>query len=484
MLKTKSIGLLLLCGLLLQSCNSATPVEESQETTTEMTVTETEEETVDLYAALREVDGGGQTVTMLLRSEFSYEFDAEEATGEAIQDTVYARNMATEELLNIELDYHAVPGSFSNQAQFIGAFTDSVLANDNSFALVACAANYMLPQTAKGYFRNLMSTPSLSMDAPWYAQKYIDSMTVQDRLYLTAGSASMNLLENMCVLFFNKDLMADFGYDLPYSQVNEGKWTFDALQALVKNTYVDTNGNGESDPEDTLGYLTYGNMVNAQTVSMGHAYISTDAQGIPHYAETLSERSIDIYNKVEAFVNQLDGTYFYNDTANDALTATENMLTIWRNGQVLFFPQVLSTAAKMREDEFDFGILPLPKYDEAQSSYATFVLENVTVMGIPVYETEAIAGQTLEALSIYGYTTLSPVYYDVVLKEKYSRDADTKTMLDLILTSVTFEYPLNTQFMANCIKNGSPLVSTFEKEQKSFSNQFDSIVDSWLALEP
>lgn len=483
--KSKSSWSLLLCALLLQSCSPAVDTittEDTQENIVDIVTTAPE--TVDLYAALREVDGSGQTVTMLLRSEFSYEFDAEEATGETIQDTVYARNLATEELLNIHLDYHAVPGSFSNQAQFIGAFNDSVLANDNSYALVACAANYMLPQTAKGYFRNLLSTPSLSMDKPWYAQKYIESMTVQDRLYLTAGSASMNLLENMCVLFFNKDLMADFGYDLPYTQVSEGKWTFDALETLVKNTYVDTNGNGTSDPEDTLGYLTYGNMVNAQTVSMGHAYIRTDADGIPHYAETLSERSIDIYTKVEAFVNQLDGTYFYNDTANDALTATENMLTIWRGGQVLFFPQVLSTAAKMREDEFDFGILPLPKYDTDQSSYATFVLENVTVMGIPSYMTDPIAGQTLEALSIYGYTTLSPVYYDVVLKEKYSRDADTKTMLDLILEAVTFEYPLNTQFMANCIKNGNPLVSTFEKEQKSFANQFDSIVDGWLALEP
>lgn len=488
--KNRSAVALLLCALLLQGCSPAPAIEveetgeSGQDSTAVVETTDDTETQADLYAALREVDAGGQTVTMLLREEFAYEFWAEEATGEAIQDTVYARDLATEELLNISLNYKTVPGSFSKQSQFIGAFTDSVLANDMSYSIVACAVNYMLPQTAKGYFRNLLSTPSLSMDMPWYAQKYIASMTVQDRLYLTAGSASMNLLENMCVLFFNKDLLADFGYALPYEQVCAGEWTFDALQALVKDAYVDTNGNGTVDTEDTLGYLTYGNMINAQTVSMGHAYIATDAQGIPRYTDTLSERSIDIYDRVAAFVNELDGTYFYNDTANDALTATENMLGIWRSGQVLFFPQVLSTAAKMREDEFDFGILPLPKYDTAQESYATFVLENVTVLGIPVYQTEPIAGQTLEALSIYGYTTLSPVYYDVVLKEKYSRDADTKTMLDLIREAVTFEYPLNTQFMANCIKNNSPLVSTFEKEQKSLANQFDAIVAGWLALEP
>lgn len=474
----------LLCALLmLTGCSGTSEISETETQDTETVPSETTPETADPYAELRSVDAGGQTINMLLREEFTYEFIADEETGEAINDTVYARNLATEELLNVSLTFKPVPGSFSKQSQFIGVFTDSILANDNSFDLVSCAANYMLALTTKGYFQNLMTTPELSMDQPWYAPKYVESMTVKNRLYLTAGSASINLLENMCVLFFNKNLLADFGHKNPYDLVLEGSWTFDALKTLVEDAYVDTNGNGTSDDTDTLGYLTYGNMINAQIVSMGHAYIVRDADGIPQYTKTLSERTIDVYNHVEAFINQLDSTYFYNDTANDALTATTNMLNIWGSGNVLFFPQVLSTAARMREDEFDFGVLPLPKFNSAQESYATFVLENVTVMGIPSYQTQPIAGQTLEALSIYGYNTLSPVYYDVVLKEKYSRDADTKDMLDIILASVTFEYPLDTQFMANCIKDNKPLVSSFEKQQHSLENRFSEIVNGWLALE-
>lgn len=479
--------LALFCAFcMLNSCSSSQDDSAADESPAEEMITEfpeTEAETEDLYADLRNVDGGGAAINMLLREEFTYEFMAEEETGEIINDTVYARNLAVEELLNISLAFNPVPGSFSNQAQFTGAFTASVQANDNSFNLVSCAANYMLPLTAQGYFRNLMNTPELSMDAPWYAQKYVESMTVKNRLYLTAGSASINLLENMGVLFFNKDLMADFGQENPYELVRTGNWTFDELKTLVENAYVDTNGNGEADDTDTLGYLTYGNMINAQIVSMGHAYIVRDEEGIPHFTKTLSERTIDVYNHVEAFLNQLDSTYFYNDTANDALKATANMLNIWGNGSVLFFPQVLSAASSMREDEFDFGVLPFPKFDSAQESYLTFILENVTVMGLPSYQIQPIAAQALEALSIYGYDTLSPAYYDVVLKDKYSRDEDTKNMLDIILAGVTFEYPLDTQFMANCIKNNSPLVSSFEAKQSSLEQRFDEIVNGWLALE-
>ena len=491
MYKNSKRTIALLCALLMlsgcgttveNSANSDTPETASAAADTVQTE-ETAEETVDLYAELRGVNGEDQTVNILLRQEFTYEFMADEMIGEPINDTVYERNRATEELLNISLTFNPVPGSYSNQDQFKNAFTSSVLANDGSYNLVMCAANYMLPLTTKGYFRNLMKMPELSMDQPWYALNYIDSMQVANRLYLTAGSASINYLENMCVLFFNKNLMTDFGYTSPYDLVREGKWTYDELYALVDGAYRDTNGNGKVDETDTLGYLTYGNMINAQTVSMGHAYIVRNEEGIPGLAPEVSERTIDIYTKTEAFINQLEGTYFYNDAAKDALQTTDSMLTLWGSGNVMFFPQVLSTAGKMRDDKFDFGVVPLPKYDTEQAEYKSYVLENVTVMGIPSYQTDPISAQTLEALSIYGYDRLSHVYYDVVLKDKYSRDADTQEMLDLIAKSATFEYPIDTQFMANCIKDNIPFVSTFEKQHKMLSKSFEKIVKAWLELE-
>ncbi|MBE6616120.1 MAG: hypothetical protein E7631_12550 [Ruminococcaceae bacterium] len=175
----------------MNGCGSTSESPESELQETEAVVSETEPETVDLYAELRGVDAGGKTVDMLLRGEFMYEFMAAEETGEAVNDTVYARNLVTEELLNISLTFKPVLGSVSKQSQFIGVFTDSILANDNSFDLVSCAASYMLALTAKGYFRNLLTTPELSIAAALCILEHTDAKDVNI-------SALQKLLTKIC----------------------------------------------------------------------------------------------------------------------------------------------------------------------------------------------------------------------------------------------------------------------------------------------
>lgn len=177
-----------------------------------------------------------------------------------------------EELLGVKLGFVSLPGSFSNQSTFKKAVAESVLAEDHAYDLVASAANYMLSLTTEGYFRDLMSCPGVQINEPWYARNYIENMCFGGKLYLVAGSASLNFLQNMCVVFFNKDLMTDLSYEAPYDAVRDGKWTFDTMNSLVKDSGADLNADGKFDETDRIGWLTYSNMVNAQIVGMGHHY--------------------------------------------------------------------------------------------------------------------------------------------------------------------------------------------------------------------
>lgn len=480
-MKTKrSFSLLLALFLLSTGCGQTSPDTENTTAgeTTEAPVFET-----DLYAYHRGTDYGGKKVTILLREEFKDEFAIEESTGDIVDDAVFRRNIMVEELLGVKLGFVSLPGSFSNQSTFKKAVAESVLAEDHAYDLVASAANYMLSLTTEGYFRDLMSCPGVQINEPWYARNYIENMCVGRKLYLVAGSASLNFLQNMCVVFFNKDLMTDLSYEAPYDAVRDGKWTFDAMNSLVKDSGADLNGDGKFDETDRIGWLTYSNMVNAQIVGMGHHYIERKSDGTPYVVSSLSERSVSGYDRVESFINEQDSTFYYVDNDHDALKATENLMKIWNTGNTLFYPQVLSTSEKMRDSSFDFGILPFPKADEEQESYKTFLLENVTVLGIPRTADAELSGRVLDALSINGYSELSPVYFDIALKEKYSRDADTKDMLDIIRGSVEFEYPLATQFMAGCIQAKKPLVSSYEELKNSIIKQFDDIVGKYRELD-
>ena len=436
----------------------------------------------DPYERFYGINYDGQTFTGLIRTQFSYEFDIETETGDVIDDAVYERELKIEDTLNANLEWHCIPGSFPERSSFTDVYKNSILSGDGAFDYVMSAANYMLPLMAEGCYVDLNKVDSISLDEPWYSQGFIENLSIDGRLYCVTGSASINYLENMCVLFFNKDLLEDLGYTAPYDDVRNGSWTFYKLEELVRDSYQDLNGNGQADDEDQYGFLTYNNMLNAQLVGMGLKYIENEG-GISHIKPTLDERTVAIYDEVESFMNDLEATYHYNDTSADALKATEIMLKLWDTGNILFFPSVLSSAVKMRDTNFDFGILPFPKYNEEQESYHTFILENVTVIGIPPTADAEKSGTIIDFLSAVGYNELDSVYFDIAMKNKYSRDNDTKEMLDIIRNNIFFEYPLMTQFVGQCIYNKSPLISTYESQAVSAIATYDKLISDCMELE-
>lgn len=476
-MKRAALTIFVIFAMMLASCSSHTNT--LQSTASAETTAET---TFNPYAQFESIDLEGKTFTGLIRTQFEYEFNIETETGDVVNDAVYTRELIVENTLNADLKWYAIPGAYPEKVNFVKVYSTSVAANDGSFDYVAAAANYLLPLMSEGVFVDLSRVPSVSLDMPWYSQGYIANMNINGRLYLVTGSAAMNCLENMCVLFFNKNLMDNLGNAAPYEAARNGSWTFDKLNGLARDTYSDLNGNGNVDDEDRFGYLTYNNMLNAQLIGMGLSYIKME-NGLPAVKQTLDEPAIDAYNAVESFMNDSEATYHYNDKSGSALIATETMMKIWDTGNVLFFPSVLSTAVKMRGYEFDFGILPFPKYDEKQASYHTFILENVTVIGIsPTSDIES-AGYIIDMLSSAGYNELDTVYFDTAMKDKYSRDNDTREMLDIIRENVFFEYPLMTQFVGECIFSKKPLVSTYESKIAPVTKSYEKLIQGCMELE-
>ena len=87
----------------------------------------------------------------------------------------------------------------------------------------------------------------------------------------------------------------------------------------------------------------------------------------------------------------------------------------------------------------EFGIVPFPKYDEAQQDYITYIANYAAMCGIPVTTSDAArTGTILENLCAYSFGDLREAYVDTTLNFKYIRDEESKEMLNLILTSGRF----------------------------------------------
>ena len=117
------------------------------------------------------------------------------------------------------------------------------------------------------------------------------------------------------------------------------------------------------------------------------------------------------------------------------------------NGQGLFLTESIGKAHVMREMRDDFGILPYPKYDEAQESYQTYICDgNTTGFSIPITADAEKSGMILSAERPRNVVRQTRVLRPR-LKGKAARDNDSVAMLDIIFNSIGDDF---TQFYAYC----------------------------------
>lgn len=472
---------LLLCGLLLSvSCGSS-----DGETTEAVTDDTTSTETTEPASTLPDKDYGGIDVNMLVRTEFKYEFGAEES-GDIVDDAVYARNVAIEDKFNIKLNIVDVSGSWATQSTFLTAISGDVMSGAGEYDLFASAANYMLPTVPEGYYMDLYEVPYVDLSQVWWSQGYVDNMTIDGSLYLASGSASINLLENMCVIFFNKDMITDYGLEDTYTLVSSGEWTIDKLIEQGQAVRADLNNDGKYNEDDRLGLFTCNNMMIAQTISFGLPFTERDSDGYP-VISYMSERMTTAFDKVKGYI--AEGLLYNYTTSTDTLDLNGSMQQIFQNGNVLYMAQLLSSAQVMRSMETDFGIIPMPKLDDTQDRYYTCVLENMTVLGIPTsVKDPELSGLVLEMLAEEGYKSVVPTYFEKALGAKYVRDEQSNEMLDLILDTVWFDFAyLNSvtidsiNHLFNSSLNGS-LVSNFESRRPVFEEKLAGLIEGYKEL--
>ena len=91
--------------------------------------------------------------------------------------------------------------------------------------------------------------------------------------------------------------------------------------------------------------------------------------------------------------------------------------------------------------EDSYGVLPYPKYDEAQENYYTSSrsTHNAFLMPVTCPEPE-MAAAVLEALSASNYTKVLPNYFELALKTKYSADSETSEIFDIIHDSMVLDF--------------------------------------------
>ncbi len=372
-----------------------------------------------------------RVVTLGTTAGFSFDSEiiAEQLTGDSMNDSVYNRNGTIEERFDVKIlcttndsphDVLNTTASAGTDDYHVGAFHQW---------------RASVPMTAQSLM-NWCDAPYVDLDKPWHNKLSNDDSTINGQLYAICSDLSISSMTFTFAIFGNADMLKTYGYDTSdiYSTVKEGKWTLDKLRTITEGIYVDENGDGISDTEDTYGFgYSIVNPADVWYYAFGGRVFEVEPETNHIELSIMNDRTVEMYDALYSFHNQNQGFV--------KLTNQYDEETYFRNGKLAMAPlRFFAAYTSLREMDSDYIIIPYPKYDEAQSQYLTNADDKFSMFGIP----KSVAGDIefisiiYEALCAESYKTVYPVYYDQALKGRYSSDATTAEMVDLIMEGRIF----------------------------------------------
>jgi len=162
---------------------------------------------------------------------------------------------------------------------------------------------------------------------------------------------------------------------------------------------------------------------------------------------------------------------------------------LFTQDRLLFCPQMFQFAGTdgVREMETDFYVIPMPKYDENQENYRAIQWDGVPVYGVPTSLPEDMIPMVsifLESCCAVTSELVLPAYYDVALKNKYSRDPVAAQMMDIIKSNVTSDFAFLwgesvsniIDFLYLNIRNDN-IASAMKSSTKMWNKQLGRLID-------
>ncbi len=405
-------------------------------------------------------------------------------TDEVITDAVMKRNHLVEELTGVTVNAVYVKDVVAAvQDDFAGGAQAYDMAMPFIHKAVALAQDGMIYDLRDERFEEY-----LHLEMPWWDQNANETFSIDGKLYFTTGDITIMTKINTWAITFNKEMYATLfpGQKSLYEIVEDGEWTFDKLVEFSKAATKD-NGDGVWDYRDNWGLISaYSDARNYYTAS-GESLAEKTADDIP-YITFGSTRSVDVSQKILEKFSALNQWHIYTNTipvSSPWVTA----LDMFAGGQVLFRTSVFSAIKKLRkyDDGIEFGIVPLPKFDEEQENYYSPSDPAGYAVVIPVNAVDPeFSAYMTELVCCEAKNYLTPAYYETTLKHRDARDDESEEMLDLIFDNKKFDIGAIYNFggiadmFANLAQNGSAdIVSKFDSIKDSANAEIDETVSNF-----
>lgn len=403
----KLISGLLICLLCLTACSGQEGGESGDGSSLSPEITDISKDASQWVDGLDSAGGKykGKTFKVVSSVEGLFYDDSETPVAKEVMN----RNGLIEQILGIGFSCN------EKSAADIEKELRKAVSEGKSYADLICApADVLAELAAEGLLENLYSLPYINFEAGYVNKAELEGQTVGDTMYMMSGLLTMDVGATVG-LFYNKGLLESVGFD-PYKMAKNGNWTWNDLITAAKAV-----SNGTFYGVESL--LSDEETVAAVYTSCGGRIVNG---GTGKTATAAFDDSIGAY--AASVVNGL----FKNGELAGSYAGAEDAAKAFNSGKLGFVMARLDNVGLFDGAESEWGLVPLPKYSQAQDGFASPVCGSVMAVAVPKgAEDSGFSGFVLNAMLAASTDRL-----DKALKQTYVNyhfwSNDAALMLELI----------------------------------------------------
>jgi len=436
-----------------------------------------------------ELDFGGYKYRVLMESAGARDgvnVYPETQESEVLNDTIYRRNQKIQERFNVIFDVTVLPEG----SGLLNKITNYVQAGSDDYDMQLLMDRDAQTAASRNFLYPIQNVPHINLSMPYWLEEINKQLAINGKLYWAFSDEMITLFESINILYFNKQMTQDLGFEDLYGLVNIGEWTLDKFFDYAKMGIKDINGDGKMAADDIWGIASeHDKFFPSFWIAAGINTVDKDENDMPYFSVPGNIKFFDIAQKAINNIDTNKSGIFVNSVSMKLPggQGTDARIEFFKSGNALFSAGSLQEMIKLRDMPDDFGVLPFPKYNAQQSRYYVR-LEGGRAFVIPATnQRPEIAGAVMETMACETRNTVYPAYYEYALKNKYSRDPDTVDMLDLIRDSTVYDlgdtiwYAAVREPLTNIFTSGKDTFASWvEKNEEKINKNISDLVDAIL----
>lgn len=429
------LALSLTLGMLFACASKDSDSSQTSETLASSEETTSEVDVISVLGSMKSVDYQGEVfhiwTSNVVNSALTLRQAPDETMdGEQINDALYTRDRLIESKYNIKIQYNIVEPDA--EFQLYNKASKVIMSDSGDIHLIFGNMQVYAVEFIKNkLIFDIKSIPEINLSNEWWHQIALRDLDISGKMYFATGDITPRYVFSPFIVLFNKQLFEDYGYEYPYKAVENGTWTMDMILGLIKGTYRDLDGDNRRGLGDFYGFSNEGwaypffNGFGDTAMSVG--------SGEP-VINCTTESAVNKIMKVgELFAS--DDIFFKNERTQ------YDFSDIFEDNRALLCSQTATNLYLLTDMDTDYGVLPLPKFNETQDKYYSFVNGYcATAIMIPIsVQDTSMVGTITEAMAAASRYTSTPAAYEVTLLTKQTRDEESVEMLRLSAESAVYD---------------------------------------------